>query len=224
MKQRDKNKRILIASAILIVVSILITTAAFIYEKSLIKDDVKSTSDSPTTQYSLKESEKSTEENKKTDTTKSTENTTKENIITGNNKPGTYKVTTKDTPLGIRTKPLSNANRCGDVPKGSEVKILATYNGWGYYHTDTTFGWLSLEYLELVSPEEVSNHSIGKYKINVDTGSLYIREEPEQFTAVRGNLSNGEEIEILTVAGDWGYIEHSSGSGWVPFKYLEKVN
>ncbi len=232
MKKTDKNKVILLVSAILIVVSILITLASFIYEKNA--SDTKTTKAPETTASDkIKDDKTRKDETKKPDqtkqdapedTTKAPETTKKEEINSGDNKPGTYIVNTENTGLGLRNEPKKGSNQSSTVDKGKEVKIIATYNGWGYYHTDTQFGWLPLEYLKLTAEDKPADHSIGKYKVVTDSDKLIIREEPENFTAVRGRVPNGEEVEILTVAGDWGYVQHSSGSGWLTFDSLEMVN
>ncbi len=228
MKTRDKNKTILIISAILIAISIVITLVAFIYEKSLTKTG-ENEADKPQNTVSekvnndKKEPEETKAPPKAESETKQPDTTKPQNIVTGDNKPGTYKVITKDSPLGVRTKPEQSANQSGNVAKGSEVKILATYNGWAYYNGEETFGWLSMKYLKFVSAGETPKYSIGKYKVKTDNESVIIREEPENYTAVRGRAKNDSEVEILTVAGDWGYVQSADGSGWLPFENLEKV-
>ncbi len=229
MKTRDKNKVILTIAAILIVISLIITVIAYVYEKSLTGSDSKTTEEPKTTasDKANKNEDKNLNETKFPENTQSEtkvpETTKPENIVAGDNKPGTYKVTTKDSPLGIRTKPEQNANQSGNVAKGSEVKIVATYGDWAYYHEEASFGWLSMKYLELVNEGEAPKHSIGKYTVKTDNETVIIREEPENYTAVRGRAKKDTQVEILTVAGDWGYVETQDGSGWLPFENLEKA-
>ncbi len=229
MKTRDKNKVILTVAAILIAISIAITLIAFIYEKSLVKDGENNDTPPKTTASDKqdKNDNKKPEETKAPDNTesetKAPDTTKAEAIVTGDNKPGTYKVTTKDSPLGIRTKPEQTANQSGNVAKGSEVKIVATYGDWAYYHEEASFGWLSMKYLELVSEGDAPKYSIGKYAVKTDNETVIIREEPENYTAVRGRAKKDTQVEVLTVAGDWGYVETQDGSGWLPFENLEKI-
>ncbi len=229
MKTRDKNKVILTIAAILIAISLVITIIAFIYERSL-TDGTQKTDNEPKTTASDKADNSDSEKPDETKAPENTESETKapettdaETVVTGDNKPGTYKVTTNDSPLGIRTKPEQGANQSGSVARGSEVKIIATYGDWAYYHEESGFGWLSMKYLELVSEGDAPKHSVGKYTVKTDNDTVIIREEPENYTAVRGRAKKDSQVEVLTVAGDWGYVETQDGNGWLPFENLEKV-
>ena len=64
---------------------------------------------------------------------------------------GKYKIATKDDPLGLRLEPNTTSDRLIYVPKGYEVEVLAVWEDWGYVVYEQTGGWLSMNYLELVS-------------------------------------------------------------------------
>ena len=66
-------------------------------------------------------------------------------------KTGKYKVATKDDPLGLRLEPNTTSDRLIYVPKDYEVEVLAIWEDWGYVVYEQTGGWLSMNYLELVS-------------------------------------------------------------------------
>ena len=65
--------------------------------------------------------------------------------------PGKYKVATKDDPLGLRLEPNTDSDRIIYVPKGHQVEVLAVWEDWGYVVYEKTGGWLSMNYLELIS-------------------------------------------------------------------------
>ncbi len=138
-KLKNKNTVVLIISAVLVLIAIIIAVVATA----------------------------SSNKNKKETTTNSTEEsvsidlgsiadlnnvpTTKKVQQTYSYAPGKYKVATKDDPLGLRLEPNTTSDRLIYVPKGHEVEVIAIWEDWGYVVYDRTGGWLSMNYLELVS-------------------------------------------------------------------------
>lgn len=215
---KDKNKILLIISAILIVIAIIITCIATIYEKNASDtsktSEVISGADGPAVSTTNTPSDSSD----KPETTAPQVNGT-------SNKAGKYKVITKDDPLGIRLTAEDNAQRISEIPKGAEIEILAIYDIWGYVEYEGVSGWVSMNYVELVSAsDETPKHSTGKYKIATQDDPLGIRTKPEQDAERGGEVPKGAEVEILTICGDWGYVEYEDKSGWLSFQYLEKVS
>jgi SH3-like domain-containing protein len=51
----------------------------------------------------------------------------------------------------MRIQPNSEADRILYIDKGAEVEVLAVWDDWGYVVYNSTGGWLSMSYLELVS-------------------------------------------------------------------------
>lgn len=76
-----------------------------------------------------------------------------------------------------------------------------------------------------------ASYSPGVYVVNISAGSR-IRSNPDQRSALVGNIDNGTRFEVTEIRGDWGYTPHiktSNGdykSGWsyLPHsKYQGKV-
>lgn len=217
MKNRDKNKIILVISAVLIVISIAITSVAFVVEKR--KTDEANIKAS---QQALIESMEESHQQEQNAPVTTPQTTAPQQ--SSNNKPGIYKVVTNTQPLGIRTRPENDASRAGSVAKDSEVEIFATYDGWAYVKDDDNWGWLNMEYLELIEETELPAHTEGKYIVATQNDPLNIREKPKKYATSKDQLPKGTEIEVLTVCEDWGYVEYEGTTGWVPFEYLEAVN
>lgn len=217
-KAKDKNKIMLIISAMLIVIAVIITCVATIYEKTSSDTDKKSEvisgADGPAVSTTKAPGVSTTAPQ----TTAPQGNKTE-------NKAGKYKVNTKDDPLGIRIEAVQDAQRISEIPKGTEIEILAVYDTWGYVNFEGVGGWVSMNYVELVSASaETSKHTTGKYKIATKDDPLGIRTKPEQDAECGGEIPKGEEVEILAVCGDWGYVKYENESGWLSFQYLEKVS
>ncbi len=221
-KPKDKNKTMLIISALLIVVAVIITCVAVAYEKShdtSKTSDIISGADSPAQNNSSKTTNPS-----QTATPQTTAPQTTTQVKNTENKAGKYKVATKDDPLGIRIYADKDAERVSEIPKGTEIDILAVFDAWGYVTYDGVSGWISMNYVELITAStESPKYAVGKYKIATKDDPLGIRTKPEQDAERGGEIPKGKEVEILAVYGDWGYVKYENTSGWLSFKYLEKV-
>lgn len=160
---KNKNTVILIISAVLILIAVIIAVTATISSKNKSKD--KETTTNPVENVSV-DLGSIADMNNKTDNTNTNTNTnTNANPNTTANKnsyvfePGKYKVATKDDPLGLRLEPNTASDRIIYVPKGHEVEVLAVWEDWGYVVYEKTGGWLSMNYLELVSGSSSSSNA-----------------------------------------------------------------
>lgn len=219
-KTKDKNKTLLIISAILIAIAVIITCVSVIYEKTSADKPKQSEAVSDTNTVSNNAANVPV-----SGTGTTAPQSTKPTPSADENKCGKYKVATKDDPLGIRIEAEQNAQRVGEIPEGTEIEVLAFYGDWGYVKYDGVSGWVSSKYLEFVSAsDETAKHTSGKYKIATQNDPLGIRTKPEQDAERNGEIPKGEEVEILAVYGDWGYVKHDGKNGWISFDYLEKVS
>ncbi len=140
-KLKNKNTIVLIISAILILIAIIVAVVA---TASSGKDNKKDTS-APSTEEGVSIDLASIADINNASTTKKTQQTSY------SYEPGKYKIATKDDPLGLRLEPNTSSDRLVYVPKGHEVEVIAIWEDWGYVVYEQTGGWLSMNYLELVS-------------------------------------------------------------------------
>ena len=138
-KLKNKNTIILIISAVLVLIAIIIAVVA---TASSNKEKKEKTTTSTTESVSIDLG--SIADMNNVPTTKKTQQTYFY-------EPGKYKIATKDDPLGLRLEPNTTSDRLVYVPKGHEVEVIAVWEDWGYVVYDKTGGWLSMNYLELVS-------------------------------------------------------------------------
>ncbi len=222
MKFKDKNTIVLIISAALIVLAVLIAVISFAVEKSKVEKDKITTEAVDTTKGNVnndivnnddKTDNSSKPESSAPDTTKPASN--------GDNAPGKYKVATQNDPLGVRLSPSSDAERVYEVQKGSEINVLATYKDWAFVKVDNVSGWVAKQYLEFIEKGDAPAHENGKYIIGTQDDPLGIRVKPEDDAERNGEVPKGATVEILTVCGEWGYVEYEGKSGWLSFKYLK---
>ncbi len=139
-KLKNKNTIVLIISAVLILIAIIVAVVA---TASSGKDKKETTTTPP--QESVSIDLASIADMNNASTTKKAQQTSY------SYEPGKYKIATKDDPLGLRLEPNTSSDRLVYVPKGHEVEVLAVWEDWGYVVYEKTGGWLSMNYLELVS-------------------------------------------------------------------------
>lgn len=151
-KLKNKNTVVLIISAVLIIIAIVIAVVASTSSSkpkeenqkesvSLNADLIASLKDNETTDKDTSSNTKSSASSSKQD--KSDASYTYE--------PGKYTVATKDDPLGLRIEPNTSSDKIIYIPKGEQVEVIAIWEDWGYVVYEKTGGWLSMNYLELVS-------------------------------------------------------------------------
>ena len=140
-KLKNKNTIVLIISAVLILIAIIVAVVA---TASSDKDEKETATHS--TEESVSIDLASIADMNNASTTKKPQQQTSYSY-----EPGKYKIATKDDPLGLRLEPNTTSDRLVYVPKGHEVEVIAVWEDWGYVVYEQTGGWLSMNYLELVS-------------------------------------------------------------------------
>lgn len=143
-KLKNKNTIVLIISAVLILIAIIVAVVATASSGK----DKKETTTTPTESVSIDLA--SIADMNNASTTKKAQQTSY------SYEPGKYKIATKDDPLGLRLEPNTNSDRLIYVPKGYEVEVLAVWEDWGYIVYEQTGGWVSMNYLELVSANKTA--------------------------------------------------------------------
>ncbi len=206
MKIKDKNNVVLAISAALIVLAVIIAIVATTVEKKRIENGTTDEQVSTTASSTL---------------TPVTPNTTSQQAVNDGNTPGTYTVNTENDPLGVRILPSADAERIYELPKGSDISVLCTYDEWAYVEKDGVSGWVNLNYLKLKEKGDAPKHSVGKYTIGTQNDPLGIRVKPQPDAQRDGEVPKGEEVEVLTVCGEWGYVKYGEKSGWLSFEYLK---
>lgn len=167
-KLRNKNTIVLIISALLVLAAVIVAVVATASANSDKKEAEKTTTEECVSldleaianmNSSNKNNDKTdnkTEDKKEPVASDSASDSVTEKPVTNNNKTssystGTYKIATQEDPLGMRIQPNSDADRILYIDKGEEVEVLAVWDDWGYVVYNSTGGWLSMSYLELVS-------------------------------------------------------------------------
>lgn len=158
-KLKNKNTVVLIISAALIVIAIVIAIIATT-SSSKPKDSTTKPSVSLNAELIASLKDKNSDDDSTTSGTKSSVGSSTKSDKSNTSytyEPGKYNVATKDDPLGLRIEPNTKSDKIIYIPKGEQVEVLAVWEDWGYVVYEKTGGWLSMNYLELVSGNSSSN-------------------------------------------------------------------
>lgn len=151
-KLKNKNTIVLIISALLILIAVIVAVVATASSGK----DKKSDNTSPEASESVSIDLASIADLNNTTETKKAQQSSY------SFEAGKYKIATKDDPLGLRLEPNTSADRIIYIPKGETVDVLAVWGDWGYVVYEKTGGWLSMNYLELISDASSTSSTTAK--------------------------------------------------------------
>ncbi len=153
-KLKNKNTLVLIISGLLILVAIIVAVVA---TATADKDTAKSADDTSESQSVSLDLKEIAGKNDETPDTTGTSSASSNKTTSYSYSVGTYKIATKDDPLGLRLEPNTKSDRLVFIPIGTEIEVLAVWEDWGYVVYNKTGGWLSMNYLELVTSSNSSD-------------------------------------------------------------------
>ncbi|WP_339147014.1 MULTISPECIES: SH3 domain-containing protein [unclassified Sutcliffiella] len=138
----------------------------------------------------------------------------------------TVQVLTDD--LRMRSGPGTNFSVVGYLhSSASTVQYLEENENWVKVHFDGVEGWVAKEYVTILAkkkeetaeqPEEPAEDANGQVAI-ITTDGLNIRSEPSTQSEVLGSLSNGQQVDVLAIRGDWLNISYNGTVGWIHRDY-----
>lgn len=143
---------------------------------------------------------------------------------------GVYEVNVSST-LTVRSGPGTSHSSVGQLSKGDKVVVDSLSNGWAHL-MDTAGGsgrYVSADYLKRLSDYDGSTtpdepFTTGWYRVNVES-KLAVRAAASTTGKKVGQLSNGAEIIVDSIANGWAHLmDTSNGTGrYVSANYLTRV-
>ena len=143
---------------------------------------------------------------------------------------GVYEVNVSST-LTVRSGPGTSYSSVGQLSKGDKVVVDSLSNGWAHL-MDTTGGsgrYVSADYLKRLSDYDGSTtpdepFTTGWYRVNVES-KLAVRAAASTTGKKVGQLSNGAEVVVDSIANGWAHLmDTSNGTGrYVSANYLTRV-
>ena len=143
---------------------------------------------------------------------------------------GVYGVNVSST-LTVRSGPGTSYSSVGQLSKGDKVVVDSLSNGWAHL-MDTAGGsgrYVSADYLKRLSDYDGSTtpdepFTTGWYRVNVES-KLALRAAASTTGKKVGQLSNGAEVVVDSIANGWAHLmDTSNGTGrYVSANYLTRV-
>jgi len=112
------------------------------------------------------------------------------------------------------------------IPKGREVTILSTSNGWSNVSYNGKTGWVSSQYLAIVTapapqqpaPSVPSTPSVlGTSKT---TANLNMRKGSSTKQGIILTIPKGREVTVISSSNGWSNVSYNGKTGWVSSTYL----
>lgn len=129
---------------------------------------------------------------------------------------------TNTSDLNFREKASTSSNIIQKISKGSKVEILDTEGDWYKISYDGKTGYVSKQY---VDEEKVSNNETSSTKVEtIDYSKLNTTKTTDKVTLYVlpllnstsiDVLSKNDEVKLISVNGDWAYVETKNNYGWV---------
>lgn len=143
---------------------------------------------------------------------------------------GVYEVNVSST-LTVRSGPGTSYSSVGQLSKSDKVVVDSFSNGWAHL-MDTAGGsgrYVSADYLKRLSDYDGSTtpdepFTTGWYRVNVES-KLAVRAAASTTGKKVGQLSNGAEVVVDSIANGWAHLmDTSNGTGrYVSANYLTRV-
>lgn len=143
---------------------------------------------------------------------------------------GVYEVNVSSM-LTVRSGPGTSYSSVGQLSKSDKVVVDSLSNGWAHL-MDTAGGsgrYVSADYLKRLSDYDGSTtpdepFTTGWYRVNVES-KLAVRAAASTTGKKVGQLSNGAEVVVDSIANGWAHLmDTSNGTGrYVSANYLTRV-
>ncbi|AFM00510.1 N-acetylmuramoyl-L-alanine amidase [Desulfitobacterium dehalogenans ATCC 51507] len=124
---------------------------------------------------------------------------------------------TADNGLNLRNNPSSTGDKLVTIPKNATIQILAEQSGWYQTTYESKTGWISAEYVSLISPPAKKNGII------TAANGLNLRTSPSSTGEKISTVPVDTLFEINEEQNGWYKISFESHTGWVSAEYVDIV-
>lgn len=130
-----------------------------------------------------------------------------------------YEVTSQSK-LNVRSLPGTDSWVLGTLAPKEQIMVYNIDGDWAEIKYNNQTAYISAKYIKRL--EDVNAEKTGMYKV-ISQSRLNVRSLPSTESQVLGVLQPDEQIEVLSVSGQWAKIRFRSNIGYVAFRYIEKI-
>ncbi|HEO8422137.1 MAG: SH3 domain-containing protein [Niallia sp.] len=147
----------------------------------------------------------------------------------------------KNSSLNVRKEANTNSSILSKLSRGTKVAVLSSANGWDKVTVSGKTGYVSSSYLtdKQMTDDTSTNKEADKdsgqsnseksptlinKKVNVQTGSnLNVRSTASTSGSIKGKLSAGTVVTVLSEKNGWSQIKTANLEGYVSSEYLTSI-
>lgn len=126
-----------------------------------------------------------------------------------------------DNNLNIRAIAAEDGKLVGKLPRNAACEVLDEDGTWAHIKSGKVEGYVSLEYLLTGIPAKHKAEELATTVACVNTDSLKVRAEANTESEVITLVANGEELEVISVDGDWVKVYLDDEEVFVSAEYVE---
>lgn len=126
-----------------------------------------------------------------------------------------------DNNLNVRAVAAEDGKLVGKLPKDAACEVLDNDGIWAHIRSGKVEGYVSLEYLLTGIPAKRRAEELATTMARVTTDSLKVRAEANTDSEVITMVPNGEELEVVSVDGDWVRVCLDDEEVFVSAEYVE---
>lgn len=126
-----------------------------------------------------------------------------------------------DNNLNIRAVGGEDGKLVGKLPKNAACEILDSDGAWAHIKSGKVEGYVSEEYLFMGISAKHKAEELAVTVARVTADSLKVRAEASTESEVITLVPNGEELEVVSVAGDWIKVYLDDEEVFVSADYVE---
>lgn len=147
-----------------------------------------------------------------------------------------------DVKLNLRAIADSTGDILAEVPNGINLRVLSQENGWTKVGFDEQIGYLLSDYLtfwegsieDVESTEQEDESYVAALLAEAEDTTIRavvicgdsekksnVYAEDNETSDVIGQLSDGAEVDVLSISGDWVLIQYKEHQGYMPDENLQ---
>lgn len=126
-----------------------------------------------------------------------------------------------DNNLNVRAAAAEDGKLVGKLPRNAACEVLDDDGVWAHIQSGKVEGYVSMEYLLTGIPAKRKAEELATTVARVNTDSLKVRAEASIDSDVITLVALGEELEVISVDGDWVKVYLDDEEVFVSAEYVE---
>ncbi|MCM3570725.1 SH3 domain-containing protein [Neobacillus mesonae] len=129
--------------------------------------------------------------------------------------------------LNLRQRASTSSAVVASLSKGTAISVYSEANGWAKVKANGKVGYVSSKFLSSANaggPSKQPAASVTTKYVNIEGGSLNLRQRASTSSAVVASLSKGTAVSVYSEANGWAKIKANGKVGYVSSKFLSSAN